>query len=209
MPDDFDFLCHDEPDLETVVMPEARTLRRLSKSKEITMMKREHLKAAMPSPPEPGYTYHLISNGKYDFWTWIPTAIAWYGGCQELYGSTWTLNRQAAVELFELCDAGKIKKVSILTGLYFKRRETAVYATLLQGLQTRGFRYVSLENHAKITLIHSQDHYLSIEGSANWTANPRVEQYVITDDKAVYDFHVQWMENIFSAAGASSRKPAP
>ena len=190
-----------EATIETTVAIEPRLLKRQAKARVLSAMKREHLRDVMPEPPEPGYSYHVISNGKFDYWTWIPAMIEWVGRADELYVSTWTLNRNNCADLFRLMDEGKIGRTGFLTGLYFKRRESAVYATLLHGLQRRGHRYACLANHAKVALIHNEaaDAWIVVEGSANLTANPRIEQYVITDDRTVYQFHKGWMEQCLSA----------
>ncbi len=98
--------------------------------------------------------------------------------------------------MFELWDAGKISVSDWLVGLYFKRRETHVYATLLDGLIKRGGRLKAFETHAKVLLLNNaaKNAWYTIEGSANLTANPRLEQYVITNDKALWQFHQTWFE---------------
>ena len=101
-----------------------------------------------------------------------------------------------AVEMLELYDKGKISNIALMTGLYFKRRETAVYATILQGLKKRKQRYAAFKNHAKIILMAAKSNFITIEGSANFTGNPRLEQYVLTNDKILYEFHRHWMESI-------------
>ena len=51
-------------------------------------------------------------------------------------------------------------------------------------------------NHAKVLLVSNaaSDTYMTCEGSANLTANPRLEQYVFTNDRTLYEFHRTWME---------------
>lgn len=98
--------------------------------------------------------------------------------------------------MLDLLDRGRIRKATVLTGLYFKRRETAVYATLVEGLLQRGQRYRALPTHAKISPLGNEEHHIVVEGSANWTGNPQIEQYVITDDPEIYGFHRAWMEEV-------------
>ena len=38
--------------------------------------------------------------------------------------------------------------------------------------------------------------YIVMEGSANWTANPRLEQFTVTNSRPLYDFHREWMEEM-------------
>jgi len=203
--DDFD-LSEDRPffDLgatESSATISPRVLRRERKAKTVSAMKREALTDVMPALPEPGYSYHVVSNGSFDYWSWIPTMAGYMGHVEEFYGSTWTLNRANARELLELMDAGTLGSVAVITGVYFKRREAAVYTTLVEGLAARGGRYMALENHAKVALLGNAetDTWIVVEGSANWTANPRIEQNVVSNDRELFEFHRAWMESVLPA----------
>ncbi len=153
----------------------------------------------LASPPATGESVHVVSGAKFDFWTWVPVMLQWIGRSESLYCSTWTLSRANAVELFEVWDAGKIGLAHFLTGTYFKRRETAVYSLLLNGIRQRGGRYRAFQNHAKVLLLDAPagGQWIVVEGSANLTSNPRTEQYVITSDRALWEFHRDWMEEAF------------
>lgn len=179
---------------EDVISP--RIHRRQRKLKTLNAMKKEALADLMTTLPEPGYSYHVISNGTFDYWSWIPVMAGYMGHVAEFYGSTWTLNRQNANELLELLDAGTIATASVITGLYFRRREPQIYGLLHKGMSERGMRCVGIENHAKVALIGNPDTdtWIVIEGSANWTANPRIEQNVVSNDRELYEFHRNWME---------------
>lgn len=150
-------------------------------------MKREKAEEFLTELPRKGESMHIISNGSFDYWNFCPIIIDLLGGkVKEFFGSTWTLNRQNALELLELYDNGAIGSIGFLTGLYFKRRESAVYATIYEGLRDRGQKYKCLENHSKIMLFTNGIDYIVTEGSANFTANPRIEQNVITNNKELY-----------------------
>jgi hypothetical protein len=64
---------------------------------------------------------------------------------------------------------------------------------------SRGGRYKAFENHSKILLLASaaRDTWITVEGSANLNANPRFEQYVLTNDRWLWEFHRGWMEEVF------------
>lgn len=154
--------------------------------------------------PKRGHQVHIISVAKFDYWTWVPVMIDWLGGrTDHLYCSTWALSRNNAQELFEQWDAGRIapQAVHVLTGTYFKRRETAVFTMLLAGITERRGRYRAFANHSKVTLLANakRGDFITVEGSANLTGNPRAEQYVVTNDKALHDFHRQFMNEVFDA----------
>lgn len=192
----FDYFETDE--LETKETVSAQSYAKETKIETINMLKKEHLADIMPAKPEPGKSYHLISNGGYDFFTFIPVLVEYMGFANVFYGSTWTMNRNNVQMLFQMVDKGQIREAAILTGLYFKRREAGVYSMLLNGMMKRGFKYKCFENHSKITLLGNEEtnDWIIIEGSANYTANPRLEQYVINNHKGLFDFHKSWMDEV-------------
>jgi hypothetical protein len=188
----FDWIDQDTALESPDTLPSPATLRREARHRMVTKLKKEHAAEILnPSTfPAPGETVHILSNGKFDYWNLAPVAIDLLGGRSEhLYGSTWTMNRDNVLELLSLYDAGKIGSISILTGRYFARRESAVWAQLVTGLTDRGQRVLAFVNHAKVLLLQSGEHYLSITGSSNWTANPRVEQIDIHNSRAVWEFY--------------------
>lgn len=187
-------LFDDMDDAESTKIVSSRILKRKSKDRFINGMKKEELSQLLDVLPEEGESFHLISNGKYDYYTFIPTILNHVGHIDEFWGSTWTMNRANLEDLFNLFDSGKIDTMNIITGLFFKRRETSVYATLVDGMSRRKQKVKSCENHAKILLIRSGEKYYVVEGSANWTANPRIEQNMITQSKELYNFHKGWMQ---------------
>jgi hypothetical protein len=195
-------------------MPSPRKLRLTAKRRCLPKLQMERVAEILPDPPAPRESVHIVSNAQYDFAAWIPHALTWMGRADALYVSTWTLSRPNALDLFAMHDAEQIARgqIHFLTGLYFKRRETAVYAMLLEGIRARGGRYKAFENHAKVLLIAcaARRLWITVEGSANLTANPRVEQYVVTNDRALHDFHRGWMEEVFatSAGVAPKKRPA-
>ena len=77
---------------------------------------------------------------------------------------------------------------------------SAVAATILQGLRDRGQRFVTWENHAKVILLNNvaADAWYVVEGSANWTANPRTEQNILINDRGTWEFHAGWLEEMFA-----------
>lgn len=188
-----------DPEYESTVKIKPSAIRKRGRQKFINGMKRQHLTELLTAVPEPEEYVHIVSNGRYDYYTFIPVFNDLVGKIEELWGSTWTMNRNNAEDLLHRYDIGLIKSIHVITGIYFKRRETAVYATLVQGLAKRGQHYNSTENHAKVLLIRTEDNrYFVVEGSANWTANPRIEQNIVTQSKTLYDFHKSWMQTYFN-----------
>ena len=194
-----DFLFN-EPLLQTSETVKSGLIhkRKAKRNKGVALLKQETLGEAFQGLPEEGESYHIVSNGKFDFWSFIPVLVERLGNSKvEFIGSTWTLNRGNAVEMLEMYDAEKLRSVHLMTGTYFKSRESSVYATIVEGLMERGQRFVCFENHSKVALLSNGVDYLVIEGSANFTSNPRVEQYVLTNDRGLFEFHKEWMISMF------------
>lgn len=146
--------------------------------------------------PAPGETLRIVSNGGFDFWDLVPTTVALLGEPCIMHACTWILNRTIAVELFDLVDAGKISECTLITGDYFRQRTPDAYGIIAQGFAERGMRFRTAPIHAKVMLIEDGKHFLTFEGSANWTNNTNVEQFCITNDRAVLEFHREWIEEI-------------
>lgn len=187
--------------IETAHEPTPKTLTHIGDDTHtfIDMRRREKAESVLTRLPQNGEIMHIVSNGSFDYFAFVPIAIDLLGGkVESLWASTWTMNGTNVNELLELIDASKISECAMFTGLYFKHRESSVYAKLTEGLQARGQRIKSSKNHTKVTLIRQSNNYICMQSSANFTANPRMEQTVIFNDKHVYDFHKQWMDEILN-----------
>ncbi len=190
----FDWM--DEEENTKIDTPTGATITIKSK-KELKRIKRlDEAKDAFIKLPESDFSTHFISAGLYDFFMLVELAIEKIGKSKEFYASTWTINREYVLRIFELYDSGAIGSINFLSGVYFKSRETAVYAQLLNGVRERGQRYRAFQNHAKVVLLQRDDDYIVIEGSANFTGNPRTENFTITNSKELYLFHRKWFDEM-------------
>lgn len=190
-----EFSDFNKVDYETQDMPpESMKLSRVDRKTLVNATKAEQLDDFLTRLPDDNETIHMVSNGKFDYYSFVRIIADRMGTVDNFYGSTWTMNRDNVRDLLERYDAGQIKKITMFTGTYFKRRETSVYATLLEGLIDRGQRFLCFENHTKIMLFENQDAAYVCEGSANFTANPRMEQNILCRSRKLYEFHREWME---------------
>lgn len=207
---DLDWMLEPQRDIETV-----RTLahpivhaRREGKRQFINGLKRQALTDLIPVLPPPDTDLYIVSNGAgaekrwtpggiaedaFDFGTFIPHIVEQLGnvGCVA-YVSTWTMNRNHALSMIDMLTDGRLARLTVMTDPYFKRRESAVAAELITGLAQfpeRG-RFLAFKNHVKSICIATRDESQTcvVTGSANLSAQPRCEQYVLTTDPAVYRF---------------------
>lgn len=162
-----------------------------------SFLQKEKAKEVFTEMPKPGEAHFIVSNGTFDYFTLIPIAIQLLGGkVDDFYFSTRTMNQSNVKSLFDLFDSGKIMNIHALVGLYFKQREANVFNYLYEGIQKRGQKVFSNENHSKITLLRGGGNFITICGSANFTSNPRIEQYSIHNSMVLFDFNKQWMDEI-------------
>ena len=179
-----------------------KTLSRPRRRLQLRALRQEKLEEFFHELPQPGETLHVVSNGTFDYWNFAPVILQMLARPAAFYGSTWTMNRSNVLQLLSLYDQKKLTSVTMFSGLYFKRREPAVYTTLASGLIDRGQRFLCFENHTKIMLIGAPPDWIVIEGSANFTANPRLEQNTVTNDQQLFQFHREWMEELLAKARA-------
>lgn len=157
-------------------------------------LKKEKVAEVLTERVEKGTSIHFISNGNFDYWNIVTRMIELHGLKKaEFFGSTWTMNDANVQSLLGMIDDGTIAKASMVVGLYFLHREPVVADTLKCGLEDRAQRFKACENHAKVVLISDGIDFLVMEGSANFTANPRIEQFVLNNDEGLFNFHKDWM----------------
>lgn len=184
--------------IESQSMVETRSLRHDLKRKLKKLTQRETAMELVAELPAKGETIHFISNGSFDYWDVIAAIAKRLGPCH-FHGSTWTMNRRNAQEILDNLDSGAFLSATLITGIYFKRRETAVYSQIATGLLTRGQKFRALETHAKVALLTDGVSFFTFEGSANFTANPRIEQNILANDEQLHGFHRDWIDEAATA----------
>jgi hypothetical protein len=171
-------------------------------------LKKQALNHLIPVLPPPDVDLYVVGNGAgaekmwepggidqtaFDFGTFIPHVVDLMGaqGCIA-WVSTWTMNRNHALTMIEMLDDGRLGQLTVFTDPYFQRREASVFAELVLGLDRHpeSARYLAFKNHVKTMCIATPDESrtVTITGSANLSAQPRCEQYVLTTAPDVYNF---------------------
>jgi len=210
---DLDWMLSPEAPLETThqLRQPALHARRAAKRTFVNGLKREALTALIPDLPDPDTDLYVIGNGAgaekkwtpggiepkaFDFGTFIPHLVERLGntGCTA-HVSTWTMNRNHALSMVEMLATGALAHLTVITDPYFKRREAAVAAELINGMARfpgRG-RFLAFKNHVKAICVANADasRFCTVTGSANLSAQPRCEQYVLTTAPDVYWFFVR------------------
>jgi hypothetical protein len=145
--------------------------------------------------PAPGVSLHAVMRGNYNFFDVIPAVLEM---CKplpiaELLMATLSFSAKNTAELLALIDAGKIARVSMVCSKYFVAKNPAIYKGMSDGLAHRNRQIVAVRNHAKIILIKIGQHHLTTEGSANLRSARCTEQFVMSNDVGLYEFHRGWI----------------
>lgn len=154
------------------------------------------------SVPAHGHSLHLVTNGGFDYWEAVP-CLAKLMRAEDpspimLHACTWILNREIAVQMLGMVDSGAIERYTLVTGDYFRQRTPDAYGIIAEESLKRGMIFRTAKVHAKVALIEHRatESYITIESSGNFTNNTNIEQMCVTNDRALYEFHREWIEQI-------------
>ena len=105
------------------------------------------------------------------------------------------INQQAARTLIELKQEGILNNcqliISDIRNAGIKDKSKAV--EMLEPY----FPILFIKSHAKISVLETEmGNYYTIEGSGNFSYNARLEQYIIDNDKSLFDFSEEWINEI-------------
>jgi len=106
------------------------------------------------------------------------------------------INQSAARLLIEMKIQGRIDNVKfIISSIRNAGHKSKSKAVDLLKEYFNDLYYVN--SHAKISILRTEyDNHYIIEGSGNFSFNGRVEQYIIDNDKKLYDFSKEWIKEI-------------
>ena len=152
--------------------------------------------------PVPGETVHAIMGGDFHAWDLVP-AIIELATCpfEEIWIATLGFNIANNGHLCRMIDQGRIQRATILCSDYFAKTDSHVYQEAKGSLEARGARLVSSRNHAKVILMAPagrRDRYV-VEGSANLRSCNNLEQFALSNDRQLFDFHRSWIHQITNA----------
>jgi hypothetical protein len=132
-------------------------------------------------------TTHFVTSGRWSMHDLL-IFVLHHVGPSDVLVATWSISELAMRQILKYHEKRLIKSISFLLDPRVKVRNPKPLQLLSANFPHRLFRC-----HAKVTLIKSEEHYISIVSSANMTSNPRIERGVIIPDKQVYEFDYKWL----------------
>ena len=151
--------------------------------------------------PGPGCSIHAIMKGNYSYADMIPAVLKLAAPAKMDYLAATTLgfSRKAALQLIDLIDSGNVRTIDLLCADFFAKADSEICQFAKEQLTRRGSRFAAARCHAKIILMGLDDgnRYVS-EGSANIRACQSIEQFALTNDPDLYEFHRKWIDELMT-----------
>jgi len=111
--------------------------------------------------------------------------------------ATLSLSRRNVQELVELFDAGKVRKIDLLTSHFFSKHDGPIFDELLTEFHARGQRVGVARSHAKIVCVATEDARKYVfHGSPNLRTNKNIEQLTLTRDPGLHSFYDTWIRDM-------------
>lgn len=154
----------------------------------------DELKSVVPDV-EKNTSIHLISSdnfGSVELLTHLieteqPTSI---------FLTTWSYNEDFVSLCEKYLQSGG--KIYFFVDKSIKTRKSHLYAQIVTLAHEYEHMIIKTHHmlHSKVTLLACADKRISIEGSANYSKNQRIENFTITESEQLFNFHKKWMLEI-------------
>lgn len=147
-------------------------------------------------PNEKQY-FAIKTNGTSDCGSIFTYTLQQWKEITEMYLATWTISKQNIKRLKEAIESGKLKNLTMVFSSTLKGANPALYASLVGSLkQYENVKLKEINSHAKTFSISNGKDYITVSGSANWSENPRIENFLILNDKDLFEHHKDWMSEL-------------
>lgn len=110
----------------------------------------------------------------------------------------YSINHEAAMIIDELIKQGRIENATLLiSNLRNKAHREKEQLTKDLFVDNPKIKLIYASSHSKIMSFETEkENYYTIEGSGNLSFNSRIEQYVIDNDKDLFEFTNKWTAEI-------------
>lgn len=147
--------------------------------------------------PKSNQYFAIKTNGTSDCGSIFSYALKHWESIDEMYLATWTISKQNISRLKSAIESGKLKKLTMVFSSTLKAANPALYAQLVSGLKPfENVKLKEINSHAKTFSISNGTDFLTVSGSANWSENPRIENFLLLNDKDLFEHHKEWMSEL-------------
>lgn len=180
----------DDPQTVTRQKVDARSVRQEAKQRlRHDLGIRRAADVAKELPP-PGVVDHYVLNGTFDQYHIFQRFIELAGGAEEALLATWSIGRQTVTEIAADVAAGRIKRLLMITDAEHAKIHSEYYGLLMEALRGKEAKLILCNCHAKLAAFKdARGECYIMEGSANLTGNPRLENLNICRSTEVYNMY--------------------
>ena len=147
--------------------------------------------------PNENQYFAIKTNGTSDCGSIFTYALQNWEEITEMYLATWTISKQNIKIIKEAMESGKLKNLTMVFSSTLKGANPALYASLIGALKSfENVKLKEINSHAKTFSISNGKDYITVSGSANWSENPRIENFLILNDKNLFEHHKDWMSEL-------------
>lgn len=147
--------------------------------------------------PNENQYFAIKTNGTSDCGSIFTYALQNWEEITEMYLATWTISKQNIKRIKEAMESGKLKNLTMVFSSTLKGANPALYASLIGALKSfENVKLKEINSHAKTFSISNGKDYITVSGSANWSENPRIENFLILNDKNLFEHHKDWMSEL-------------
>lgn len=136
---------------------------------------------------------HYVSHGHWSLHNLLEWLLPKTGTCT-IYLATWSISEDATRAIINLSEKGLIKEIFAVLDYRSKNRHEASFYLA----KSHFAKIHTTACHAKVTVIECENYVFSINGSPNFTNNPRIESGVISTSKEVANWHKKWILDVIS-----------
>ncbi len=165
-----------------------------NKRRQQLIQRMDELAKAM-KPIEKNTTLHLITSENFGSIELL-RHITQKHKPKTIYITTWSINQEFVHMVEELLKDNVQIFFFVDTSLKGRKNHLAAQMVSLAYEHKNLTIKYHYKLHSKITLIESEGMHITIEGSANYSENTRVENFTITESKELFNFHKEWMTEI-------------
>lgn len=147
-------------------------------------------------PTENKY-FAIKTNGTSDCGSIFSYILEEWNEIQEMYLATWTISKQNIKRLKEAIESGRLKELTLVFSSTLKPANPSLYASLVGSLKEfENVKLKEINSHAKTFSVTNGKDFITVTGSANWSENPRIENFLILNDKSLFEHHKEWMSEL-------------
>lgn len=197
----------DKTEVFTTYMPEKpKKASTENKAAARKLMRKEvaaEIMKAIGGCPKPGEFIDILTNGQSNAGGFYEVLRDQWGKVEYLALATWIINREYIDMLFSDLDNGKLGELVFVISNRMSQLGKG-HGPNFNVLKTKAMAhprcYFRVANaHTKVFAMTNNIDFVTVSGSGNWSENPRMENYCISNDKTRFEFHRDWMLEISKA----------